>query len=299
MSVFQSQIVTANGQKIHTMMAGAEDAPVMLMLHGFPEYWHAWSSVAEQLINDFRLILPDQRGFNLSSKPDGVEAYHTKHLVADMIALMDQIAPGKPFILCGHDWGASVAYALAMRHATRVSHLIIANGVHPICFQKALYAGGAQTDGSQYMNVLSAKGSEERLSRDNFAPLLNMFEKFSAAPWLDEKVRDAYCTAWSKEGALPAMLNWYRGSPMVVPKSGTPAKALHITAQMEAKYRISMPHLLLWGMDDVALLPEARADLGRFCDRLEVQEFGNASHWILHEHPAAVAKAIAGFLSQN
>jgi pimeloyl-ACP methyl ester carboxylesterase len=294
---FHSHHFHCNGQTLHTKIAGPEHATVVLMLHGFPEYWAAWEKVGAQLADSFRVVLPDQRGFNLSSKPVEREAYETKHLVADMLALVDQISPDAPVILCGHDWGASVAYAFAMRHCERVSKLVIANGVHPVCFQKALLSGGPQTDASQYMNVLRAEGSEEQLSRDDFRPLLNMFEKFSAAPWLTDEVKTQYRKAWAQDGALSAMLNWYRGSPMVVPVTGAAPKPLPITAEMEEKYRISMPHLLLWGNQDVALLPEARVDLPKFCDQLLVVETEEASHWILHEKPEWVASHIKKFVT--
>lgn len=291
-----SQNFTCNGQTIHAKVGGAKDAPVMMMLHGFPEYWGAWAPVANLLMDEYRIVLPDQRGFNLSSKPKERAAYETKHLVADMIDLVDQVSPNAPVILCGHDWGASVAYALAMRHADRISHLVIANGVHPMCFQKALLAGGAQTDASQYMNVLRSEGSEERLRANNFERLLGMFEKFSAAPWLTDEIRQDYRETWSHPGALSAMLNWYRGSPMIVPKSGTTGKDFPITGEMEKKYAIPMPHLLLWGTQDTALLSEARADLSRFAAELEVVEAEDASHWILHEKPDWVAHNIRRFL---
>ncbi len=292
-----SQYFDCNGQTIHTKIGGPENAPIILMLHGFPEYWAAWSSVGEFFIDKYRVILPDQRGFNLSSKPSELEAYDTKHLVADMVSLINQISPDKPIILCGHDWGASVAYAMAMRHPQRISHLIIANGVHPMCFQKALFAGGDQTKSSQYMNVLRAQGSEERLSADNYKRLLGMLKKFSSTPWLTDEIADEYRAAWSQQGALPAMLNWYRGSPMVVPELGAAPTPFPITQAMQEKYAISMPHLLLWGNDDTALLYEARTDLPKFCANLTVQETENASHWILHERPKWVAENIVRFLS--
>ena len=160
-----------------------------------------------------------------------------------------------------------------------------------------MYAGGAQKEASQYMNVLRAEDSEARLSRDNFQPLLNMFENFSAAPWLDVATKQAYRQAWKNEDALSSMLNWYRASPMVVPQSGTPGNDLLITSEMLEKYHISMPHLLLWGLDDVALLPEARADLDGFCADLTVKENKTASHWILHEKPEWVANKIREFLA--
>ncbi len=298
MTSWQSHSLLANGQNIHTMLAGPEDAPVMVMLHGFPEYWAAWKDVADRLADNWRVVLPDQRGFNLSSKPDGVEAYETKHMVADLDDLIQQVSPDAPVVLCGHDWGASVAYAYAMRHADKVSHLFIANGVHPICFQKALLAGGAQTDASQYMNVLRAPESDTRLAQNRFEKLLRMFEKFSSAPWLTDDVKEQYRAAWSQPGALPAMLNWYRSSPMIVPESGTVPRPLPITDDMREKYRIRMPHLVMWGLDDTALLPEAREDLEKFCDDLTVQEIENASHWILHEQPDLVTDRIKHFLDR-
>ena len=111
---FTSHTFEANGQSIHAKIGGPKGAPVMLMLHGFPENWAAWAGVAKGLLGKYRVVLPDQRGFNLSSKPEGQEAYATKHLVADMVALIDQISPNKQIVLCGHDWGASVAYAMAI-----------------------------------------------------------------------------------------------------------------------------------------------------------------------------------------
>lgn len=293
---FTSEFYSANGQNLHVMSAGPKAAPVMLMLHGFPEYWASWSKIADSFADRYRVILPDQRGYNLSSKPTEDGAYETKHLVADMKALLDLIAPDQPVVLCGHDWGASVAYAFAMRHSDLVSHLIIANGVHPVCFQKALLAGGPQTDASQYMNLLRSSGIEEKLSANNFEKMMMMLEKFSSAPWLDDETRAAYREAWSHGGALTAMLNWYRQSPMIVPPSGTPAQELPITTEIVKKYPVSMPHLLLWGMRDTALLPEARTELDQFCDNLTLHEHSDASHWILHEQPAWVVEKMREFL---
>ncbi|MEL6785500.1 MAG: alpha/beta hydrolase [Pseudomonadota bacterium] len=296
----KSHTIHANGQDIHTVFMGPSPeenphAPALLMLHGFPENWRAWASVAQRLAGEYRLILPDQRGFNLSSKPEGVEAYHTKHLAADMLALLDALDLPQ-VVLCGHDWGASVAYALAMRHPERFSHLIIANGVHPVCFQKALYEKGAQRQASQYMNVLRAQGAETHMSADNYAKLFRMFEKFSTAPWLDEAKRAQFIDAWSQPGAITAMLNWYRGSPMEVLGMEAPARVLEIDDAMREKFHVPMPHLLLWGEKDTALLEDARADISAFCDDVQLETHPHASHWILHEDADWVAAQIRGFL---
>ncbi|EFL89007.1 alpha/beta fold family hydrolase [Ahrensia sp. R2A130] len=286
----------SNGINLNVREAGASNAPVMVMLHGFPEYSVAWAAVAEKLADTYHLVLPDQRGFGRSDAPEGVEAYDTKHMVADLLGLIDQIAPDQQIILCGHDWGASVAYAFAMRHSARVSRLIIANGVHPICFQKALYAGGEQTVASQYMTTLRTPDIEDRLAPNGFERLLGMFRKFSSAPWLNASIEDAYRKAWSGDGRLTAMLNWYRASPMIVPAEDAEPRELNITDEMRARYRIAMPHLLIWGLDDQALLIEARADLGEFCDDLTVTELKGASHWLLHEKPEEIAALIRDFV---
>ncbi|MEN0040288.1 MAG: alpha/beta hydrolase [Pseudomonadota bacterium] len=291
------QPVKTNGITLNVRIAGPEGAPIMVMLHGFPEYSVAWAAVAEYLADAYQLILPDQRGFGRSDAPEGVDAYNTKHMVADLLGLIDQLAPGHPITLCGHDWGASVAYAFAMRHREYVSKLIIANGVHPICFQKGLYAGGEQTAASQYMTVLRAEGSEDQLAPNGFEKLLGMFRKFSSAPWLTPSIEDAYREAWSGDGRLTAMLNWYRASPMVVPPPDTERVDLQITDDMREKYRIAMPHLLIWGLDDQALRLEARQDLPEFCDDLTVVELEEASHWLLHEKPQEVAGLIREFVS--
>jgi len=296
---FKPVTYPCNGQQLHTMTAGPADAPVILMLHGFPEYWVAWANVATEFSDRYRVILPDQRGYNLSSKPLDRGAYATKHLVADMLALIDHVSPDLPVVLCGHDWGASVAYALAMHHGPRISHLIIANGVHPMCFQKALFAAGPQTAASQYMSVLRAEGSEEILSTNSFEKMLGMLKKFSSTDWLNEETAMAYRDAWSHPGAMSAMLNWYRGSPMIVPAIGEPMRNFPLTAEMTQKYRISIPHLLLWGEQDTALLMESREDLSMFCDDLNLSEHPTASHWILHEQPGWVALHIDTFLKQR
>ncbi len=293
----KSETYQANGQTIHAMVGGDENAPVMLMLHGFPEYWASWADVAQHFTQTHRVILPDQRGYNLSSKPEALDAYETKHLVADMHALVEQVSPGQPVIVCGHDWGASVAYALAMRHRECVSRLIIANGVHPICFQKALFAGGPQTAASQYIHLLRGKDVEKHLVANGFAKLLGMLEKFSTASWMDDEKREAYRKAWADPHTVACMVNWYRASPLIVPKSDAPPTPFAITEDMKQRYRITMPHLVLWGENDTALLAESRQDLDQFCDDVSIQTTDNAGHWILHEKPQWVADQIATFIT--
>ncbi len=294
---FTSNYFTRDDITLHYVSAGSPDAPLMVFLHGFPEYWTAWQPVFSQFIDDYHVVAPDQRGFNLSSKPSGISAYDTKHMVADLSALVDHLSPDRDIILCGHDWGASVAYAFAMRHAERVQKLIIANGVHPICFQKALFAGGAQTRGSQYISRLREECMEDVLGANDCKKLFSMLEGFSPTPWLDSKTRKGYLDAWTQPGALSSMLNWYRASPMVVPGMDAAPREMIITDEYRQKYAIKMPHLLLWGMDDPALLPESRENLDQFCRYLKVVEVNGANHWIIHSHGEIVVREMRKFLS--
>jgi len=280
--------------RLHYAEMGPKDAPLILCLHGFPEYWTAWKTVMGELAGDFRLVAPDQRGFNLSSRPPEVEAYRGRHLVADIASLADHLSAERPFVLAGHDWGASVAYAFAFRHATRLSHLVIANGVHPVCFQRAIIEDPEQRQASQYMRLLRSERAEQLLAEDNYRRLMGMIEGFSTTSFMDEETRVAYIETWSPPGALSAMLNWYRASPILVPEPG--ASAAMPPELSKGDFSLAMPHLLLWGEADQALRPSTFAGLEEFAPDLTVRRFADAGHWILHEKPTAVAEAIRTFL---
>lgn len=294
---FRFEMHDAGEVRLNVASIGDAGAPLVICLHGFPEYWGAWSQVMELLADDgYRLVAPDQRGFNLSSRPAGVEAYRVRRMVADLASLADRLSPDRPFVLAGHDWGASVAYAYAFAHPGRLSHLVIANGVHPVCFQRAIFDDEEQRKASQYINRLRAPDAEDILSEDGFRRLLRMIDGFSTAQFMTPALREAYLAAWAQPGALTAMLNWYRASPVAVPAPGeAPGSALVLDMPAEA-FRVAMPHLVVWGEADQALRPSCLEGLGRFADDLAVERIAGASHWVLHEKPAEVAAAIRAFL---
>lgn len=265
------------------------------MLHGFPEYWAAWRPVMEQLADAFHVVAPDQRGYNLSSRPASVEAYRARHLAADVAALADTLSPDRPFVLAGHDWGASVAYAYAFAHPDRLTHLVVANGVHPACFQRAVFEDAGQRAASQYINRLSAADAEERLSADGYRRLMRMISGFSRAEWMTQEEADGYRQAWSRPGALTGMLNWYRASPVIVPEPGAdPPHAPILDIPVQAM-TVRVPHLLVWGEDDEALRPASIAGLAGYAPLLKVERVTGAGHWILHERPGEVASLIRSF----
>lgn len=289
----------AGAVSLNVAMAGEPDAPLVICLHGFPEYWAAWEGVMRELADDFHVVAPDQRGFNLSGKPQGVDAYRVRHLVADVAALADHLFPGKPFILAGHDWGASVAYAYAFAYPERLSHLVIANGVHPKLFQNAISNDREQRRASQYINRLRADDAEELMAQDDYRRLFNMLSAFSKVDWMREVERAAYLDAWKQPGALTGMLNWYRASPIIVPGSDQSAQHSPIDDVPDDAVKVAAPHILLWGEEDEALRPVTTAGLDRYAPDLTIERFPGSGHWLLHERPDEIAAAIRAFLSER
>ncbi len=293
---FRFDRAAVNGVELHYAACGDRDAPLMLFLHGFPEYWAGWKDVMPHFAATHFCVAPDQRGYNLSSKPEGVENYGARHLVKDLHGLTNLLSPDRPFVLAGHDWGASAAYAFAMRHGTRVERLVIANGVHPGPFQRALLNDAEQIEASQYFHLLRSDKAERVFGENGFARLFNMLEGFSDVSFLDKATRAAYGTAWAQPGALTGMINWYRASPIYVPEAGKPVDADKALAIDPDRLRIAMPHLLIYGTEDRALRPAAFEDIETFAPRTERHDVPGAGHWILHEKPDLVAGIMAGWL---
>ena len=283
-----------NGQPFHYRAWGRAGAPLLLMLHGFPEYSGAWDELAQRLAPHFHCIAPDQRGYGQSWAPEGAEHYRPHLLASDMAALIAHLSPKAPVMVLGHDWGASVAYALAIMQPALVSRLIIANGVHPACFQRELCKGGAQAEASQYIHSLRSKGSEERLAKDDFAGLMRLFSAKMDLSWLTPDKAAEYRAEWARPGRLRAMIDWYRATPLVVPRPGEAAPMPEMPAE---RFRVSMPHLVLWGMGDTALLPACLEGLESYAPDLTLHRIEGADHWIAHQKPDALARHILDWVA--
>jgi pimeloyl-ACP methyl ester carboxylesterase len=284
----RTETIDLNGHPFFVRHWGDPDLPPLLMLHGFPEYGGAWADLAPYLSDHFHCIAPDQRGYGQSWAPDGVENYRASELVSDMAALIAHI--GGPVTVMGHDWGAAVAYGLAMFKPDLVRRLIIANGVHPVPFQRAMAAGGAQSEASQYINYLRSEGSETALAEDDFAKMKKLFMAKMDSGWLTEAKKREYLTEWARPGRLKTMIHWYRASPLRVADPGKPLTDLPELPLDRLVVRC--PHLLIWGDDDTALLPVATEGLEDFAPDLSRVSIPNTNHWLIHQDPQAVADAI-------
>lgn len=242
----RSETVHAGPLSFHCLVAGEAGRPLLLFLHGFPEYSGAWAEMLERLSDRFFCVAPDQRGYGSSSKPTEVRDYATGKLAADAAAILTHFAPGARAVV-GHDWGASVAYALAFSRPELMERLVIMNGVHPVPFQRALAAGGAQSEASQYIHYLRSERAEARLSADDYAGMMRLFTKDMDIDWLRGERRADYLRAWSAPGALTGMLNWYRASPMKVADPGEPLADDPLAGLDPERVRVRPPHLLIWG----------------------------------------------------
>lgn len=292
------QTLSVNGIDLLARSVGDPAAPLVLFLHGFPEYSGAWDEVLPAFAAQFHAVAPDQRGYARSSKPEGIEAYRIKNLVRDVLALGDRFSPGRPFAVVGHDWGGSVAYATAIAAPDRVSRLAVINGVHPGPFQRAQIEDDAQRRASSYIHYLRDPRAEERLSANGYEKLIGMLTGFGRSqPWLTPERRAAYLDAWSTPGALTGMLNWYRASPLLVPRPGEVVDPATVMKLDPAQLRVRMPHLVIWGMDDPALLPVSRATLPDYCDNVTVREITGADHWVVHQRTDEVLEHLREFLA--
>lgn len=293
---FTSAFFDDGERRLHYVTMGDPGAPMLLCLHGFPEYWGGWKDIMPYLAETFHVVAPDQRGFGKSFKPIGEEAYRTRNLVRDAAALADHLCPDEPFLLFGHDWGSSVAYAFAFAASARLRGLIVANGVHPYTFQKAIIDDPDQRAASQYMRFLRSDGAAAVMREDNYRRTLNMIAGFSRSDWMGEETRAGYLEAWSAEGAMEAMLNWYRSSPVIVPPAEQPAEELvdqvPVLGLPAEALQVKVPHLVVWGEKDEALRPSCLQGLDRFAEDLVIEKVSDCGHWILHERPDRVAAIV-------
>ncbi len=284
-----------SGTRLHYACAGEPSRPLLLFLHGFPEFWYAWHAQLAHFGGDWFAVAPDLRGYNLSDMPDAVEAYKPRLLLQDIAELIGALGHSK-CILVGHDWGGALAWQFAIKHPETVSKLLIINATHPVPFAEGLARDPAQQAASQYMNWLRAEGSENALAKDDFRVMEKLMLGMGSNPaWFDEATRDAYHACWGR--GLRGGVNYYRASA-VHPPTATEPGATGITLDV-AKFQVRVPVRVLWGEQDKAMLATLVDDLDRFVADLEVTRVPDASHWIIHEQPARVNAWLTACLAEQ
>ena len=275
--VFQNEQIA-----LHAVAAGPKDGAVVVLLHGFPEFWYGWHKQIEPLVAaGFRVIVPDQRGYNLSSKPTGIASYALSELVSDVIAIADQLGQRKIF-LAGHDWGAAVAWSAALLHPQRIDKLVVLNVPHPSVMRKFMATRLRQVRRSWYIFLFQLPWLPEAFfSAFHFSVGARALLRSSRPGTFTSEDLAQYRAAWSQPGALTGMIHWYRALFRYPAKF--PDRTVHV------------PTRILWGERDVFLLPEMAQESLRYCADAGLYTFANASHWLQHEEPVRVSELLIDF----
>ena len=268
--------------RLHYVEAG-DDGPLIVLLHGFPDFWYGWRHQIEPLATaGFRVVAPDMRGYNLSSRPDGVAAYDSDPLSADIRGLIQERG-AQSALLAGHDWGGTVAWATAMHHPEVVDRLAILNAAHPRRLLEGLHHPD-QLRRSWYFFFFALPELPEAVVHADGWRFFRHFLR-DASPALSPEEIDRYVEAWSQPGAATAMINYYRASVR------TPTK------RAEAALRpIKAPTMVIWGQRDRYLGPElAEPDRDDVPNLDRVEYLPDASHWVHHDDPERVTQLLADF----
>jgi pimeloyl-ACP methyl ester carboxylesterase len=290
------QQALAHGITLSCRAAGERGRPVLMFLHGFPEAAFVWDELMEHFARPahggYRCIAPNLRGFERSTQPSDVKAYRPRELVKDIAALI--AVEGAPLAcLVAHDWGGAVAWNLANQQPELMKRLAIVNSPHPGTFLRDLQHDPKQQAASAYMNFLIRPDAETLLREDDYRRLWGFFASWGGAPWLTEPLKRQYREVW--DASLTGGLNYYRASPLRPPRPEDPAAAA--VALPPEMFTVKLPTLVLWGMQDAALLPSLVEGLDEYLPRLTLEKIQDASHWIVHEQPQLVAQRLAAFLA--
>ena len=278
--------VRADALELNVAEAGPPDGPLLILLHGFPEFWFEWRELIGPLAEaGFRVVAPDQRGYNLSDKPKGVDAYRLDLLAGDVFALAAALGR-ETFQLVGHDWGASVAWWAATIRPEPIARMAIMNAPHPAVWLHAMTADPEQRKKSRYVQMLRTPVLPELMIKaGGYKGLAQAFDGSPRRAAFTPEIMAKYQAAWRRPGALTGGLNWYRalfGQPLPVPQPGS----------------VKVPTLVMWGDQDAFAEPNLAEESAALCASAEVVHFPNASHWLPHDEPQAVRDRLLAFFAR-
>jgi pimeloyl-ACP methyl ester carboxylesterase len=268
--------VDSNGVKIHYVEKGK--GPLVVLIHGFPDFWYSWRNQMPALAEHYHVVAIDQRGYNLSDKPDTVEDYAMPKLVGDVEAVLKHFKQEKAVIV-GHDWGGIVAWTFAMMHPEKTDRLIILNLPHPKGLARELAHNPDQQKNSQYARNFQKPDAAKHVTPELIVGFLKI---------KDPDVRAKYLEAF-KRSSMEGMLNYYKANyprePYTDDRDFPPVKC-----------RVLMIH----GLDDKALLSGALNDNWKWIEKdLTLVTVPGANHWVHHDAAPLVTKTMVRWLADN
>lgn len=272
----------SGGVSLNVAEAGPADGPVVILLHGFPEFWFGWRHQIGPLARaGYRVVVPDQRGYNLSGKPVGIASYDVDRLADDVVALAAHYT-AEPFFLVGHDWGAVAAWWTVTRSPGAVRKLAVLNCPHPAVWRSAMDNDPVQRRASWYVRAFQIPWLPEAMMRGgNFRGLVQALREANTPP--TEAEIERYREAWKQPGALTAMINWYR------------AIRRHEFAPI-APRSIAVPVHIVWGEKDRYALPALAEASRALCADARLSYLPNATHWVAQDEAEAVNALLLDFL---
>jgi pimeloyl-ACP methyl ester carboxylesterase len=309
-SAFQDNYADVKGVRLHYASVG--QGPLILFLHGYPSFWYQWKDQMLEMSRDHLAVGLDMRGYNLSSKPTGLESYKMKTLVEDVRQFAEKIVgKNKKFVLVAHDWGANVAWVFAMYHPEMLEKLIIINGAHPFLSERELRENAAQRYASNYFFVFNGYLAPGEIPIDE-NDTRESGTRRAHAGFVDAEVkkghyseedRQRWIDGWSQPGSTTAGLNYYRANHRNAPFNDThPAST--ITHSWSAKevtegvksVIIRVPTLVIWGMKDTAILVGHLSGLDKWVPNLSVRLYPDSDHWVMIDKYKEVAQDIRKFV---
>jgi pimeloyl-ACP methyl ester carboxylesterase len=286
MPAFAEGYKEVNGVRLHYVEQG--QGPLLLLLHGFPEFWYSWRHQIPFLAQRFHVVAPDLRGYNLSDKPQGVSQYFMDKLTGDVLALIRAFDAEKAVVV-GHDWGGVIAWDVAAFHPEAVERLVILNAPHPTAFLRELSRNPRQIRSSWYVFMFQLPRLPEwYASRGNFEMLERVFRGWvhRKETFSEEDIR-LYKQAMGQPGCLTAAINYYRGL----------FRAPGAFQRLRRYPKIRVPTLLVWGEDDRALTIELTCNLDPYFEApLQIRRIPGCSHWVQQERPEEVNRFLEEFL---
>ena len=275
-----------NGLTLHTLLAGPEDGPLAVLLHGFPEHWVSWRKQIPALATaGYRVVVPDQRGYNRSDKPWGIRPYRLDALTKDVEGLIHKLGR-ETAVIIAHDWGGGVGWQFAADYPDMTEKLIIMNAPHPQAMLREVSNGWEQRLKSWYMLFFQLPLLPEFLF--TFNPVRSAqqsFQQMTSKPdaFSDDEV-EMMAVAMSQPRAITSMINWYR--------------ALRYPAANQEAH-ISVPTLLIWGEQDFALSRALTEDLETWVPNIQRHYISQSNHWVQNEAPDEVNGAMLAFLQKQ
>ena len=272
-----------NGIRLHVAEAGPADGPLLILLHGFPEFWYGWRhQIGPLAAAGYHVVAPDQRGYNLSDKPIGVDAYRLDELAADVIGLADHYGAEK-FFLAGHDWGSIAGWWTAQNFPNRVRRFVALSAGHPAVWRARMEENPEQRKKSRYVKMFQIPFLPEWMMRArNFKALADAVSATARPGDVTAEDLVRYRAAWAQKGALTATVNWYRA-------------IVKATFKAPGAYRIHPPTLMVWGTKDLYGDLALAQQSVMLCDDGRLLQLDNATHWVLTDEAARVTAAMIDF----